>query len=554
MKAVIYARYSTDLQSAASIEDQVRLCKERIGREGWKLGFTYSDRGMSGADHLRPGYQKLLEDARKGAFDIVVAEALDRISRDQEHVAGFFKQLTFAGVKMVTLAEGEISELHVGLKGTMNALFLKDLADKTRRGLRGRVEAGMSGGGNAYGYSVVRRVNANMEPIRGERKINEGQAAVIRRIFTAFANGQSPRQIAHELNAEKIPCPSGKAWGASTINGNKDRGTGILNNELYIGRMVWNRLRYAKDPLSGRRRSRPNAPDELIIKEVPELRIVDDALWLAVKSRQREIAKGTRPDCQDQKPFWEQARPKYLLSGLAKCGHCGGSFVKISANLFGCATARNKGPSVCDNLLNIRRETMEASILHGLKHRLMDPELFKAFCEGFHREMNRLQIEGSADANAAKSELPKITQQIDKLVMAIANGADARALNGKIKELEARADKLQAMIAAAPEATQPYIHPNLAEMYRQKVADLHVALDKDDCRQEAMELIRSLIDNITLTPKNGSLKITLNGELAGILALCKAGKAKPGRLDPAGLAQQIKMVAGRGFEPLTFRL
>ena len=80
-----------------------------------------------------------------------MTEALDRLSRDQADVAALYRQLTFAGVRIVTLAEGEINELHVGLKGTMNQLFLKDLADKTRRGLRGRVEAGKSGGGNSYG-------------------------------------------------------------------------------------------------------------------------------------------------------------------------------------------------------------------------------------------------------------------------------------------------------------------------------------------------------------------------------------------------------------------
>lgn len=85
----------------------------------------------------------------------MIAEALDRISRDQEDTAAIFKRLHHADVTLLTLSEGVISELHVGLKGTMNALFLKDLADKTRRGLRGRVEAGMSGGGKCYGFDVV---------------------------------------------------------------------------------------------------------------------------------------------------------------------------------------------------------------------------------------------------------------------------------------------------------------------------------------------------------------------------------------------------------------
>jgi site-specific DNA recombinase len=206
-----------------------------------------------------------MQDASHGAIDVVYAEALDRISRDQEDVAGVFKRLRFADVKIITLAEGEVSELHVGLKGTMNALFLKDLADKTRRGLRGRVEAGRSGGGNAYGYDVV-RTSADGTVEAGERRINLAEAKVVRRIFWEYGHGVSPREIAKTLNREGILGPSGSTWGPSTINGNHGRGTDILNNELYIGRLVWNRLRYIKDPATGKRRSRLNSEKEWIIR------------------------------------------------------------------------------------------------------------------------------------------------------------------------------------------------------------------------------------------------------------------------------------------------
>ena len=196
MRAVIYARYSTDLQSASSIDDQVRLCRERVERDGHDLVQVYSDRAVSGASLMRPGIQALLQDAARGKFDLVYAEALDRISRDQEDVAGFFKRMRFGGVTIITLAEGEISELHVGLKGTMNALFLKDLADKTRRGLRGRVEAGRSGGGNSYGYDVVRNLRADGTVQAGERRINPGGANIVRRVFNEYKDGFSPREIA----------------------------------------------------------------------------------------------------------------------------------------------------------------------------------------------------------------------------------------------------------------------------------------------------------------------------------------------------------------------
>jgi len=259
MRAAIYARYSSDLQREASIEDQIRCCKALIEREGWTPGASYTDHAVSGSVRLRPGYQRLIEDARGGEFEIVVAEALDRLSRDQEDVAALYKHLSFSGIRLVTIGEGEISELHVGLKGTMNALFLKDLRIKVRRGLEGRVRQGRSGGGLCFGYDVVREQDARGEPIRGARKINESEAAVVRRIFSAFGKGRSPQAIAIELNAEGIAGPHGKAWGPSTIYGNWRRGTGVLNNELYVGQLVWNRQRFIKDPTTGKRQARPQS-------------------------------------------------------------------------------------------------------------------------------------------------------------------------------------------------------------------------------------------------------------------------------------------------------
>jgi len=543
MRAVIYARYSSDNQREASIEDQVRICRERIEREGWTLVEVYSDAAMSGATTLRPGYQKMLEDARNGAFDVVIAEALDRLSRDLEDIAGLFKQLTFSDVTLLTIAEGEITDLHVGLKGTMNALYLKDLADKTRRGLRGRVEAGRSGGGNSYGYDVV----AGTEEDRGKRSINRAEARIVIRIFEEYRAGKSPRRIAFGLNADGVPGPAGKDWGPSTINGNRARGTGVLNNDLYIGRLVWNRLRYVKNPDTGKRISRLNPENERIVKDVPELSIIEQDLWDAVKGRQLSVTRNTRPDVNAEKPFWEKTRPKYLLSGLLKCGVCNGNYTKISQNLFGCATARNKG--TCDNRLNIRTDAVEAVILAGLEDHLMDPDLFKAFATEFIAETNRIRMEESAGVDAARRDLGRVTQQIDKLVMAIADGADALPLNAKIKELEAWQSQLQDRLDRATDP-EPLIHPNLAEMYRAKVADLSPLLVDPRHKAEAFDIIRGLIDQVRLVPENGELRIDLRGELAGILSLCDSTKKPASSYEER--AQQIKMVAGaRNHRELT---
>lgn len=533
MRAAIYARFSSDQQREASIDDQVRLCKERIAREGWSLVQVYRDAAMSGASALQPGYQALLEGARDAAFDIVVAEALDRLSRDQEDVAALFKRLQFAGIKLVTLAEGEIGALHIGLKGTMNALFLRDLADKVRRGLRGRIEDGKSGGGNSFGYEVVRRLDASGEVARGERRINHTEAATIREIFERYAAGDSPKRIALELNARMIPAPRGGAWSASTLNGNRARGTGVLNNEAYIGRLVWNRLRYIKDPETGRRRSRANAEEAVVLADAPELAIVPIGLWRAVKERQAALeARRTSDGPRDvsassviSKPFWSKQRPRYLFSGLMRCGVCGGGFSKISAAHFGCSTARNKGTTQCANRLTIRRDVLEATVIDGLKSRLMDPDLFKIFAKTFVDEWNRLQSESGAERARLSAERDRIERQIDRLVDAIADGSPAERLTEKLRGLEQRRLLLVRDLEATT-APAPRLHPNIAEVYRRKVV--------------------GLVEAIVLTPEHGRLRVEVRGELAAILALAEGTKANAPAEAPGRLVQQIKLVAGAG--------
>lgn len=280
MRVAIYARYSSDLQSETSIDDQVRLCREYAERDSMTVTEVFTDYAISGGNlSNRPAMLSLMESAKRGAFDIVIAEALDRISRDQEDIAGIYKRLSHADIRIVTLTEGEINELHVGLKGTMNALFLKDLAVKTRRGQRGRVEAGKIPGGNSYGYKIVRRILEDGSVSTGEREIDPEQSAVIRRIFTEYANGTPPRRIAGRFNTENIPSPRGGQWNASSINGSRQRRNGILNNELYLGRITYNRQRFVKDPETGKRRSRLNPETDWVITDVPALRIIDDETW-----------------------------------------------------------------------------------------------------------------------------------------------------------------------------------------------------------------------------------------------------------------------------------
>ena len=401
-----------------------------------------------------------------------MAEALDRLSRDQEDIAALYKRVSHAGVGIHTQAEGAINKLHIGLKGTMNALFLKDLAAKTHGGLRGRVEAGKSGGGLTFGYDVVSRLDSTGEPMRGEREVNDAEADVVRGIFRDYAAGLSPKRIALALNDKGVPAPRGGLWAATTINGNRDRGTGILNNELYIGRLVWNKLSYRKDPETGKRRSRVNAAAKVVATEVPALRILDDGLWQAARDRQRSLdVKGANPAGGSPHGVRQKRRPPTLFSGLLHCGVCGGGFSKVGARHFGCSTARNKGSAACGNLLTVRQDRLEARVLEGLRERLMDPALFQVFAEAFTAEWNRLQSRASGERAGWEAERKRSFQQIDRLVDAIADGTAVGSLTGRLAALERTVADLDRRLADVPQDV-PRLHPSLPTVYRRKVSEL----------------------------------------------------------------------------------
>ncbi|RWR46402.1 recombinase family protein, partial [Sinirhodobacter huangdaonensis] len=144
----------------------------------------------------------------RGRIDVVVAESIDRISRDQEHIAAFHKQMTFLGIPVITVAEGEISELHIGLKGTMSALYLKDLAQKTHRGLEGRVRDGKSAGGISYGYRVHRELRADGTLTTGERVIDAEQAAIVTRISRNMPRDCPPAPSLRHRTTRALPHPT----------------------------------------------------------------------------------------------------------------------------------------------------------------------------------------------------------------------------------------------------------------------------------------------------------------------------------------------------------
>ncbi len=498
-RVALYARYSTDMQRDASIEDQLRLCREHAVRHGWEVVDSYSDRAVSGAStHTRPGLHALLADAGRGQFDIVMAEALDRLSRDQEDIAGIYKRLTFAGITLFTVSESEVSELHIGLKGTMNALLLKDLAAKTHRGLRGRVEAGKSAGGLCYGYRPDIQITANAIVERGSRRIEEAEATIVKRIFQNFADGLSPIAIAKQLNAEAIPGPNGRPWQDTTIRGHAERATGILRNELYIGRLVWNRMHYLKDPSTGKRVSRMNPPEQWIREEVPALRIVGDELWAQVQHRLNGIRERSGANNPDRPKFWETRRTRHLLTGKLFCANCGGQLSNVGRDYLACGAARKRG--TCTNMASIRRSQIEQMVLDALRHNLMQPEAVAEFITAFTAEWNRLAAEQNSSHAQDKSHLATLQRKIDRIVEAITEGYRTPEMKTQLDDLNRQKESLQARLSS-PKAPTPSLHPNLAALYREKVSALHNELQAaTGDNSAALNALRDLIERVDLGP------------------------------------------------------
>ena len=521
MRAVLYSRFSSDLQSAASIPDQERICRQRAERESWIIVATFSDAALSGATTLRPGYQALLARLRQGDIDIILAESLDRISRDQEHIAAFYKQATFAGARIITLAEGEVSDLHVGLKGAMGAIYLKDLAAKTHRGLAGRVARGRSVGAAPYGYRIVHRLKADGEPDRGLREIVPEQAAIVRRIFTEYLAGKSPRAIARALNQDGIPGPTGGIWFDTVIRGRPARHDGLLRNPLYAGRLVWNRLASSKDPISGQRVRRPNDVAALVEREAPDLAIIDPAVWRSVQDRlAREAAPVMVPGQASPGAishpchFSERRRARHLLSGKVVCGLCSGSFYPVGKHYLACRAASVRA---CANAARPSRPALEGRVVHALARELMYPELAAEFAAAYNEAWQSLATAAASHTDQHQRDLQQVDRRIANLVDALADGLRTPDIRIRLADLERRREELLAALQAPP-AAAPTLPADLGHHYRERMATLQRDLEGAN-NTEAREEARTLIDKVIITPSpdGDGYRVELVGDLAAML-------------------------------------
>ena len=321
-------------------------------------------------------------------------------------------------------------------------------------------------------------------------------------------------------------------------------------------------MHFIKDPTTGKRVSRMNPKAECLFDDVPDLRIVDQDIWDAVVARLAAIRKASGADARPRPAFHERRRAQHILTGKVFCASCGSGFGAVGQDYLSCNAARRQG--TCGNRASIRRAELETLILDALRHQLMQPEHVAEFVAAYTAEWNRLVAEQAATTAAHRRELDSVTRKLDGLIDAIADGLRGAGVQQKLDTLEARKAELARLIATS-EVPSPRLHPNLAETYRAKVTDLHEALKAEDGGRAALEAVRSLIERVEIgPPAEGTAKraptIVLTGEIASMVALALEdgpGTRKAARFGAADhdlFARSVKVVAGIGFEPMTFRL
>lgn len=488
MRIAAYARYSSDSQREASLEDQLRNCRTFCSRQGWAAPVVYTDAATSGSRNDRAGYVRLLADAAQ--FDVIIVDDLSRLSRDSINVAQAIKRLTFQGVRLLGVSDGVDTsrkghKLDVGLRGLMSELYLTDLADKTHRGLTGRALAGASAGGLPYGYRVTEV---------GQRAIEETQASVVRRIYAEYIAGQSPRAIVAALNRDAVPSARGGQWGLTAVYGDVRRGIGILANPIYAGRQVWNRSHWVKHPDTGRRVRQERPESEWITTEQPELAIIDAATWSAAQARIRACSP-TRTAATQGGPG---RPPRHLLSGILRCDECGGPLVSVDRYRYGCATHKDRGDAACSSRLRVPRQAVEHALVAGVRTELLSDAAFQRYQRAAAAALKR----AAPDADAAKRRLADAQRVQQNIMTALRAGIITPSTKAELVAAERDVETANADLRALRTIRPAQIMPRARERWQNIVTRLTDVRDVPVAREALRELVG---ERITLKTENGEL-------------------------------------------------
>jgi hypothetical protein len=343
----------------------------------------------------------MLRRIKRGGIDILLCMSVDRISRDMEHSSSILKQLRHYGVELWTVQnKTPVTDMELGLRSIINHDQIEQTRYKTREGMKTSIKKGKAAGGIAYGYRIKLIYDDRGDRIPGVREVDEEQANIVRWIFEQYGLGRSPSEMAVELNNRIPPVagPRGLRWRDTAIRGSKERGTGILNNETYIGRLVFNRRKFSKNPDTEQREARMNDASEWVAGEVPALRIVDDEFWTKVKQRQIEVEACFSHTTNNR--LNRTHRPSYLLSGMLECGICTGPYAIMAKDRYGCTKRQKKlpiehlGNIVCPNSKTISRHELEGRVLDTIPSNLLSVESTTSIQDEINKELTAARKAG----------------------------------------------------------------------------------------------------------------------------------------------------------------
>jgi site-specific DNA recombinase len=525
LRICLYARYSTDLQNDKSIAAQFRELREWVARTfpGAVIVFEIEDAAKSGVSrHQRPGLARVMRLAENAEFDLLVTETPNRLARTLREMSALNDELKYLRVRWLTKSKGEMDAWKIAQAGSTSESQLEENSDFTRRGLRECIEEGRWTGPKPYGYrldrSQTRRDKRGKEELlRGVLVIDPEQAIIVVRIFRLYAAGMSPKAIAKLLNGnpedpkDRVAGPRGRIWRASTIQGNATTGVGILNNELYRGRMVHGRRQYLKNPKTGLRdKAIMNPADALMVKDVSDkLRIIDDALWEQVKLRQAATRHAQRDGVHRAK------KGKFLFSKLTRCGVCHGGFTTESRDELRCA---NKTQGACTNGRVIKRTEVERRVLVALQKHFFTKERLDLWTRTYVAERNRLRAERQRAQAAAPRELESVKSRALDILRWMQEGFRNPAWKAEVQQLGERQLELEALIRATPiEPPVAAFHPTMGQVFERKIRQLAAALEEGEdaeLRETARQTLRGFIDRIVIPPGDALLQVVGNlGEM-----------------------------------------
>ena len=460
MIAAIYARKSTEQLGVAddqkSVARQIAHARAYAERKGWTVAEdqTFVDDGISGAEFAnRPGFLRLMNALKpRPRFGVLVMSEESRLGREAIETAYALKQLVTAGVRVFFYLEDRertldspTDKIMLSLTAFADELEREKARQRTYDAMARKAKAGHVTGGRVFGYDNVDVVSPAGERSHVERRINETEAAIVRRIFEWSAAGTGYSRIARLLNEERAPAPRPQqgrpsAWAPSTVRD-------VLHRPIYGGEIVWNQTR--KRDRWGQQHQHARPPADWLHVTAPELRVVPADLWQAVASRLREIPRHTGRSVGGRPRDIES---KYLLPGFARCALCGGAFSVLSrahgsrrAYFYACNTHFKKGASLCGNTLVRRMEEIDDAVLKELGGAVLRPVVVRAVVAGVLEAMQPPRH--AHDVDDLRSELDDVDQEIGRLTTAIATGGQLPPLLGALQVRQTRREDLAAKLA-----------------------------------------------------------------------------------------------------------